>query len=62
MHLQVDDKIDVQTEQRAVNKFFVRLKKQISYILAQLMEVYKDEALRPSTIKKNGISFVSDEK
>ncbi len=44
--------MDVQTEQRAVIKFFVCLKKPIPYILAQLMEAYKNEGAKPSTVKK----------
>ncbi len=46
-----DKKMDVQTEQQAFIKFFVHLKKPIPYILVQLIEIYKDEALKPSTVK-----------
>ncbi len=34
------------------HQFFLHLKKSIPYFLAQLMEAYKDEALKPSTVKK----------
>ncbi len=51
--------MDVQTEQRAVIKFSLHLKKPIPCILAPSMEAYKNGALKPSAIQ-NGTNFVSD--
>ncbi len=51
--------MDVQTEQQAVIKFFLCLKKPMPYILARLMNTYTDEAPKPFTIK-NDTNFVSD--
>ncbi len=52
-------KMDVQTEECAIFKFSVPLKKPIPYNLAQLMEAHGDKVLQPSTIK-NCPNFMSD--
>ncbi len=44
----------------SIIKFFVRLKKPMPYILTQLMEAYKDKALRPFTIKKMAKLYSED--
>ncbi len=52
--------MDRQMEQWTVFKFFVCLKKAIPYIVAHLMEAYKDKTLKPSTAK-NGTNYVLDD-
>ncbi len=60
MHLRVDEKIDIQTEQRAVNKFFVVLKKSITYIPAQLMRDLKGRSPKVTCHKKKHKLYSKD--